>query len=292
VNAIPPCVARFLERAGCVAGGVRLLQEGRLKASPSSSRWMAFTATHEARADRPEFHWQARVRIAPLIRIAVDDRLGGGAGSGQVRLWGVHVARDGGTPEMHSGALHRYLAEGVWVPGALRPGSHLRWYSLGPRRALATCTDRACEVSLEFASTPRVTSSRSTHRRDGESSAVTTSSGLGKGISAAGPSTTGCAFRSRARWDGMTRTRFAWPGPGASSPSIRRSDRPATGPAAGTVTRAPFAAAGGSSTASRRCRPRSGCRSPPGSRSAGSCPRCSPGKSWCRRTPGSGPART
>jgi hypothetical protein len=88
--------------------------------------------------------------VAPLVVLRVDDRLRAGAGSGEVRLWGLRIAADAGTPEMHSGALHRYLAESVWMPGALRPSERLVWTSLDDTRAVATLSDGGCAVSLEF----------------------------------------------------------------------------------------------------------------------------------------------
>jgi hypothetical protein len=152
VSELPPCVARYLERAGDAGpGGVSLAQAGRLRAAATSRRWMPFEAVHEARADRPEFTWQARVRLAPFVSIRVRDSLRDGVGSGEVRFWGVRLGHDAGTPQMHSGALHRYLAEAVWVPGALRPSERLRWSALDDeRRAIATLADAGCEVSLEF----------------------------------------------------------------------------------------------------------------------------------------------
>ena len=150
MSAPPPCVSRYLERAGRVARGMRLAQEGRLRTSPSSRRWMPFAASHEALVDRPEFTWKARVWAASLVTIEVEDRLRAGAGSGEVRLWGMRLGQDAGTPEMHSGALHRYLAEAVWIPGALAPREGLRWSPIDERRALATLSDPGREVSLEF----------------------------------------------------------------------------------------------------------------------------------------------
>jgi hypothetical protein len=80
----------------------------------------------------------------------VTDRLMGSAGSGEVRLFGIRLASDAGTPEMHAGALHRYLAEAVWFPGALWPSERLTWQPIDDARALAILTDASTSVSLEF----------------------------------------------------------------------------------------------------------------------------------------------
>ena len=111
---------------------------------------MRFTASHVARADRPEFLWQARVRFAPGLSLTVNDRLQGGEGSGEVRFLGVRVASARGGLPMNAGSLHRYLAEAVWYPGALAPSDKLRWAPGGDRSAFATLTEAGVTVTLEF----------------------------------------------------------------------------------------------------------------------------------------------
>jgi hypothetical protein len=81
----------------------------------------------------------------------VQDALADGQGSGRVRLLSLFtVASQPDTPALHSGALHRYLAEAVWYPSALLPGPALQWSPIDDRRALATLADRNVFVSLEF----------------------------------------------------------------------------------------------------------------------------------------------
>jgi hypothetical protein len=95
--------------------------------------------------------WNARVRIAPLLRVRVLDAYVRGEGSGEVRLGSVlRLAAARGGVEMNAGALHRYLAEAVWCPTALLPEAGVRWSPVGPAAALATLTDAATTVSLEF----------------------------------------------------------------------------------------------------------------------------------------------
>jgi hypothetical protein len=133
-----------------LGASVRIAQRGELRTGTRSRLWMPFEATHEARAGMPAFSWNAKVRLAPFVHLQVRDRLEGGVGSGEVCLFGVRMARDAGTMQMHSGALHRYLAEAVWYPWALRPSSFLRWSAVDARSALATLEDRGVSVSLEF----------------------------------------------------------------------------------------------------------------------------------------------
>jgi len=112
---------------------------------------MSFEAMHLVAPISIPFLWNARVRIAPLLHIRVRDALIGGRGSGQVSLMSAFtVASDGGTPEMNSGPLHRFVAEAVWYPTALLPGGKLRWSAIDGTRALARLTDHGVSVSLEF----------------------------------------------------------------------------------------------------------------------------------------------
>lgn len=151
---VPAPVARYLARAIPAAPPirvVRLRQTGTLRTDARSKRWMAFEATHIAAPRANGFVWDARVTVAPLLHVRVRDALVKGHGSGQVALLSAFtLAADGGTPEMSSGSLHRFLAEAVWYPSALIPGENLKWESLDDTRALATLTVGDLEVSLEF----------------------------------------------------------------------------------------------------------------------------------------------
>ncbi|MGE0581886.1 MAG: DUF6544 family protein [Steroidobacteraceae bacterium] len=153
--ALPAPVARYLRLA---LGdnlprpeSVEIHQTGQLRTDGVSGRWMDFTAVHVASAAPCAFTWNARVRLLPLIHLRVIDSLRDGLGAGRVLLQSrFEVAMDGGTPQMNSGALHRYLAEAVWYPWALVPGKALRWTAIDDDRALATLTCGGTTVSLEF----------------------------------------------------------------------------------------------------------------------------------------------
>ena len=150
----PPPVVRYLRQALLSNASIRLVrlqQIGRLRTDARGDRWMAFEAEHVAAPAAVGFVWNARVRIAPLLHVRVRDALIAGEGSGQVALLSAFtVAHDAGTPEMHSGSLHRYLAEAVWYPTALLPGPGLRWDPVDGNTALATLTSHGLSVSLEF----------------------------------------------------------------------------------------------------------------------------------------------
>ena len=126
-------------------------QVGTLRTAVSSERWLPFEAEHIVVPPATRFVWNARVRVAPLVHVRVRDTLIEGKGAGQVSLWSaLTVSSDGGTPEMNSGSLHRYLAEAVWYPTALLPNRQLSWTEIDETRSLATLTNHGVTVSLEF----------------------------------------------------------------------------------------------------------------------------------------------
>lgn len=151
---VPAPVARYLRLALPTLTHiqeVRIRQIGTLRTDVNSEHWMPFEAEHIVVPPAAGFVWNARVRVAPLLHVRVRDALIEGEGSGQVSVlsaFPVSAARD--TPEMNSGALHRYLAEAVWYPTALLPGPALRWMEIDATRALATLTNHDVTVSLEF----------------------------------------------------------------------------------------------------------------------------------------------
>jgi hypothetical protein len=153
-ESLPAPVARYLRLAlprVRSVDRVRMQQVGSLRTEVNSDRWMRFTAEHTVAPPATGFVWNARVRIAPLLHVRVRDALIGGRGSGQVSLLSAFtVSNVSDTPEMNSGALHRFLAEAVWYPTALLPSPKLTWTKIDATRALATLTDHGNSVALEF----------------------------------------------------------------------------------------------------------------------------------------------
>ncbi len=155
LDSLPPPVLRYLNHAlPASARGLRLIryqQSGMLRTNPSKDSWMQFTASQLVGPKTTEFIWIARAQVAPLVHVQVRDSLVAGTGSGQVALLSaIPVASAGGNLEMNSGSLHRFLAEAVWYPSALLPSPQLKWTPLDDSRAVATLTDGAVSVSLEF----------------------------------------------------------------------------------------------------------------------------------------------
>lgn len=159
VARLPPPVARYLRlalgEAPAAPPAIELQQTGRLRTSPAATRWMDFTATHTVAPLACAFAWNARVAIAPALHMRVLDSLVEGVGSGQLLLQSLlTVGHATGTPQMNSGALHRFLAEAVWYPWALLPSEALRWEAIDHDRARAHLTCLGTSVSLEFRFAP------------------------------------------------------------------------------------------------------------------------------------------
>ncbi len=128
-----------------------LRQEGSLRTSVESERWLPFTARHLAVPSAVGFLWNARVRMSRGIHVRVLDGYSGGEGSGRVSVLSAFtVASQAGIFELDSGALHRYLAEAVWYPTALLPGCGVVWSPIDDHSATASLTDSGISVSLEF----------------------------------------------------------------------------------------------------------------------------------------------
>jgi hypothetical protein len=94
-------------------------------------RWLPFQATQELSAERVEFSWRARFRVAPLVSLRVADWYREGDGGLEGRIWGlVPVLRARGPATARSEAM-RYLSELAWVPHAMVVNGELEWRGLG-----------------------------------------------------------------------------------------------------------------------------------------------------------------
>jgi hypothetical protein len=154
LDTVPAPVARYLRwavRSDVMLEEVHFRQRGELRTDPHGDRWMPFEADQVVAPRANGFVWNARVAIAPLLHVRVEDSLIGGHGAGRVTLLSaIPVGGDAATPEMDAGSLHRYLAEAVWYPTALLPSERLQWTPIDDSSARATLTDRRTTVSLDF----------------------------------------------------------------------------------------------------------------------------------------------
>lgn len=127
----------------------RLEHAGEFAATPDA--WRPFRSVQHVTTSPPGFVWDARMAMAPLVRVRVRDAYIGGEGSMYGALGGlVPVAEQRGSAEIATSALWRMLAESVWWPTALLPGPFLTWTPLDDHAARATLTDRAVSTSADF----------------------------------------------------------------------------------------------------------------------------------------------
>src|SRR5437879_2189424 len=119
----------------------RIAQRGDFLVRPEAGEWRPFHAVQRVATHPAGFVWDARIQMAPGLVTFVRDAFveGRGSMSGSVLgLFPVISLED--TPEIASGALHRYLAEAVWLPTALLPSQGVAWTALDDSSARATLT--------------------------------------------------------------------------------------------------------------------------------------------------------
>lgn len=151
---LPAPVRRYLNlglpKGTAYPSSVAMSQHGTLRTATSSNRWYAFKAVQHVAPAAQAFVWDARV-ATPLLHVRVLDSLITGKASGRVLLGSaVRLASGSDSPQLNSGALHRFLAEAVWYPWALLPSDALRWEAIDDRTARATVSVGKLSVSLEY----------------------------------------------------------------------------------------------------------------------------------------------
>jgi hypothetical protein len=149
---LPAPVARYL--AFALSPGQRMIARAHLRSSGTfASRpnaWARFTAKQDVRTEPPEFVWDARIAMMPLVPVRVRDRYVAGEGSMRATFAGlVPIVNQHGTPELAAASLQRFLAEAVWYPTALLPGAALSWSAMDDRNARVTLTDGPTTASLD-----------------------------------------------------------------------------------------------------------------------------------------------
>ena len=151
---LPAPVARYFEFA--LTPGQPLLRTARIEHTGEfrgalGQPWSPFTSIQHVSADPPGFVWDAKIRMSPLLTMRVRDSYLDGTGSMQACVAGViPVVNAWGRTDLASGALHRYLAEAVWLPTSLLPRPGLSWEPIDDNTARATLTDSGVSVSLDF----------------------------------------------------------------------------------------------------------------------------------------------
>lgn len=149
---LPELVQRYfayaLPQAQRVKQG-RIQQTGTLRTDMTSDKWLHFSA--QQKFGRGSFEWLARVAWLGPLYVHVTDNYAAGVGSGKLQLFSwLTLAAERDKPELNEGALHRYLAEGVWCPSNLLPEAGVQWRALDDQRAVASIEDHGVQVELEF----------------------------------------------------------------------------------------------------------------------------------------------
>jgi hypothetical protein len=149
---VPPPVARYLSRA--MPGGAPPVRVADLAQEAEfwiGNRWRPLRARQRFTVDPPSFVWDARITMAPFVPVYVRDSYRDGHGSMRAELLGLYpIVSQHDRPELDAGALHRYLAESVWLPWALMPSARVRWEPVSDRAARVFLADGRTGVSLEF----------------------------------------------------------------------------------------------------------------------------------------------
>lgn len=129
----------------------RLMQRGQFLVRPTAAGWRPFVATETFVTQPAGFVWDARIKMAPGLPVRVRDSFAGGRGSMHVSMLAVwSLASVENTADAAAGALHRYLAEAVWLPTALLPAEGVAWSAIDDHHARASITSGDTTVSLDF----------------------------------------------------------------------------------------------------------------------------------------------
>ena len=129
--------------------GTWLRQEGEMRFAPDRP-WLPFIAEQWFMGSGIEFRWEARVRMAPLVRARVVDAFEGGRGVLTARILGfVPVARSRGPATDKSEAM-RGLAELPWRPSGFREAPCLNWEIVETDKLRATFDDGRTQAAVEF----------------------------------------------------------------------------------------------------------------------------------------------
>jgi hypothetical protein len=172
IEGLPAPVVRYFDAV--LTPGQRLVQGARAEhagefRTSMDARWSAFRSVQHFWAVPPGFVWDARVEMVPLLAVRVRDAYIGGRACMLGKVAAVIPVVDAqGTPELASGALHRYLAESAWLPTALLPREGLAWTAIDDSTARVTLTDSGITVSLDvrFAATGEIARVEAERYRD------------------------------------------------------------------------------------------------------------------------------
>ncbi len=152
---LPAPVQRYLRAVltdgQAIVATAHLSHAGEFNMGTAKDKWNRFTSSQMVVTRRAGFDWEARIRIAPGLKVFVHDSYVAGEGVLHAAVLGlVTVADTRGTAEVAEGELLRFLAEGAWYPTVLLPSQGVRWEAMDENSARGTLTDGTTTASLEF----------------------------------------------------------------------------------------------------------------------------------------------
>ena len=127
--AVPQLVQKFADRAPAADRPLRTVQLRQRAAMrmTAQGRWHRLSAEETIAIREPGFVWLARMRVAPLVWVAILDAYVDGKGLLELRLFGsLPLVRVQGREIDRSEAM-RYLAELPWAPEAMLHNPRLGW---------------------------------------------------------------------------------------------------------------------------------------------------------------------
>ncbi len=154
LSGLPPPVQRYfravLRDGQAVRTSARIVHAGTFLMRPPDG-WRPFRSVEYVVSHPAGFLWDAQVRAAPGFVVRVRDSFIGGTGSMRASLLGlIPIVDVEGTPAIAQGALHRWLAEALWMPTALLPSAGVIWAPVDDSTARATVGAGGTSVWLDF----------------------------------------------------------------------------------------------------------------------------------------------
>ena len=155
-DSLPPIVQKWLANSGVIGKDkiqfVRLKQKGELRTKPGG-KWLPFTATQYFTVNEPQFIWQTKMKMMPMIDVTGRDKFVNGKGEMTIKLLSlVNLANARDDEKLNSATMIRYLAETTWFPSAAL-NDYIRWEALSSTSAKAIMTYKGITVSgiMKFA---------------------------------------------------------------------------------------------------------------------------------------------
>jgi hypothetical protein len=151
---LPEPVKKWLVNTGVLGKkrikSVNLSQNGMMKLNPKQKKWYSSEAKQYIRVDEPEFKWNVKVSMAPLINVYGEDIFRIGKGELKMNLFSlipiVHVKDNHKTNES---SLNRFLLELPWYPTAALE-DYLEWKSIDNESALCNIKYKDLEANGTF----------------------------------------------------------------------------------------------------------------------------------------------